>query len=241
MTGGTSTASRLDALRVETDRFAGLLASAPLDPPVPSCPGWTARDLGAHLTAVHLWAAAAVRAGGGRVPPPVERPDADVVAEYAVAAASLLAALEATPADAPAWGFGPPPRTVAFWGRRQLHETVVHRWDLQAACGGLDPELDARLAADGVDEVLAVFLPRRLKSGDLRLPATIHLSGAEGGAWQVGNATPVAAVAGPAEALLLLLWGRIGAGDPRLTIEGDPATVGAVLDSGLTTVEAGFR
>lgn len=229
MTDRTSTASRLEALRVETDRIAGLLASGPLDLPVPSCPGWTARDLAVHLAAVHRWAAAAVGAGGERVPPPVERTDVDVVEDYPVAAAGLIAALEATPADAPAWGFGPSPRTAAFWCRRQLHETAVHRWDLQTAHGVPVDELATGFAADGVDEVLTVFLSRRLRSGDLALPASLHLRADEGSTWQLGDARPDATIAGPAEALLLLLWGRIGPGDRRLTVAGDRATVDSVL------------
>ncbi len=67
----------------------------------------------------------------------------------------------------------------------------------------------------------------------------VHLRPAETGAVHpVGTGDlggrPVGTVTGPAEALLLLLWRRIGPTDPRVTVEGDPAAVAAVLDRPLT-------
>ena len=43
-----------------------------------------------------------------------------------------------------------------------------------------------------------------------------------------------AVVSGPAGALYLLLWGRIGLDDPRVRVEGDAAAAGEVLGAGIT-------
>ena len=48
------------------------------------------------------------------------------------------------------------------------------------------------------------------------------------------RADPDATVSGPAEAVLLLLWHRIGLDDPRLTVSGSRAAADAVLAAALT-------
>ena len=44
--------------------------------------------------------------------------------------------------------------TLAFWARRMVHETMVHRVDAASAVG-VEPELDPALAQDAIDELLA--------------------------------------------------------------------------------------
>ena len=110
-----------------------------------------------------------------------------------------------------------------------------------AARRGLDPPVPAGLAADGVDEALAVFpapyLEDRPVGGhrqSLRLRATDT-----GDSWQVrllptgievgsGHASADATAAGGAADLLLWLWGR-GPADP-LERTGDPALVPRVRE-----------
>lgn len=219
---------QLTVLRAETAQVTDLLRSADVAAPVAACPGWTVRDLAVHLGNIHLWAAAALRAGGEKVLPTPQQPGADLAGWYAGTAADLLAALDERDPDAPAWGFGPPPRTAAFWRRRQVHESALHRWDLEVAAGapsGFDPEL----AADGVDEVVTVMLPRQLHlQRTPPLPAPVALSTGER-TWTLGGDDPVATVTGPAEALLLLLWHRTGPDDRRLTITGDRSAAEQVL------------
>ena len=48
--------------------------------------------------------------------------------------------------------------TVAFWYRRQLHETLIHLGDLRSA-GGLDLAVAPVIWADTVDEVVTVMHP----------------------------------------------------------------------------------
>ncbi len=213
--------SQTAQLRAETERMTALLdGDATL--PVDGCPGWTLRDLGAHLGNIHRWAAAQVAAAGERQDLVEEAPPEDLAGWYAGCAAGMLAVLEAASPDDPAWGFGPRPRTAAFWSRRQLHETAVHRWDAERA-RGLPASLDAALAADGLAEALTVFVPRQVVLGRTPpLPHALELHGEEGGRWRLGPDGPAAATLhGPAEALLLLLWRRTTLDDPRLRVEGD--------------------
>jgi uncharacterized protein (TIGR03083 family) len=146
------------ALRRDATRLVEAAESAGLDRQVPTCPDWKVRDLLAHIGRVHRWAAA----NTARAPAdgPAERrayempPSADPLPWAREGAEILLAALD-RPADDPAWSFIPPD-TVGFWQRRQAHETAMHRVDAESAAGDVRP-IDAQLAADGIDELLALF------------------------------------------------------------------------------------
>lgn len=135
----------------------------------------------------------------------------------------------------PCWGFGPPPRTVRFWLRRQAHETALHRWDVEHALTG-HASLDEPLALDGLDEVAIMFVPRQLRLGRLEPDGSLlalHPDGADApvlldlGA-EPGQAPP-AVVRGSAETLLLLVWGRVGLDDRRLSVSGDRGSAERVL------------
>jgi uncharacterized protein (TIGR03083 family) len=231
--------------------FAQLLAEGDLEAPVPPCPGWQLADLGEHLGEIHQWATHAVVAGNPDASPTPAPKDRDGLVDwYRSAANTLLKTLRNTDPNAPAWNFGPKPRTAGFWHRRQAHETTIHHWDAAASQGALPP-IDEALARDGIDELLTMFFPRQVRLG--RMPAleqtlALELDGSgtadPGQRWVVaGNglgpssapdASAEATVSGPAEALLLLLWRRVELDDPRLTIAGNPAAVHAVLTAGIT-------
>jgi hypothetical protein len=49
------------------------------------------------------------------------------------------------------------PGSVSYWARRILYEAVVHRADADFTLG-VDPVIDARTGADGVDEFLTNLL-----------------------------------------------------------------------------------
>lgn len=210
--------------------------------PVPSCPGWTVRDLVVHLGEVHVWAEQCIRLGD-----PVERPltgpaagPAALAAWYADCAETLLTTLRATPPETECWTFGPRPRTAAFWFRRQAHEVAMHRWDLGAALGQ-DLGYPAALAGDGVDEVVTVFFPRQVRRERIPpLTRSLAVEVAGGPTWVLhgdgtgeGSQSPDAVVSGPAELLVLLVWGRLGLDDPRLTVTGDRAAAATVLTAGI--------
>lgn len=226
----------LSHLEHDAATITGLLRTTPPDAPVPGCPGWLLRDLVAHLSGVHRWATAVVRTGARQPQQAAAVPDAALADWFATGAGALLAALREVPADAPVWTFdggGP----ASFWHRRQAHETAVHRVDVQRAAG-LDvaaPQtaLDPELAEDGIAEVLEVMLPRQVALGRTPAPTT----GARlvtGSERLLGVAPPTVTVEGPAAAVLLLLWRRTGADDPRLAVSGDRAALDALLAVALT-------
>jgi uncharacterized protein (TIGR03083 family) len=232
----------LPHLAAAADAFAAVLEAGDLDAPVPGCAPWRLADLAAHLGEVHRWACTAVVEGHPDAPVP-EAPTgrAALVAWFREGAGALLSALADTDPETPCWTFGPPPRTAAFWFRRQTHETAVHAGDAAASQGTVRP-YGTELARDGIDEVVGVFFPRQVRLG--RTPPLSHtmaVEPVEGGRWVLagdGTAPPPVAsatVSGPAEALLLLLWHRTTLDDPRLGVVGDRAAADAVLGSALTS------
>jgi len=226
---------------VHLDRAAGdvlaRLETGDLDAPVPGCPGWRLTDLAHHLGGIHRWAHGAVVHGKPQertVAGPADR--AALVDWFRAGAAELVATLRTTDPGTPCWTFGPKPRTAAFWFRRQTHETVLHAYDAAASQGVTTP-ITPMLALDGIDEVVTMFLPRQIELGRTAPPpVSLALEPDEGGRWVLtgDDAAPAATVTGPAEAVLLLLWHRVGLDDPRLAVAGSRAAADAVLAVALT-------
>ncbi|HEY0400493.1 MAG TPA: hypothetical protein VGD09_00640, partial [Blastococcus sp.] len=118
------------------------------------------------------------------------------------------------------------------WARRQAHELVVHRMDLEATAGVPHAPVDPVLAEDGVDELLSVILPRwahtePLVSADATVAVTCTDTGRTWSVSVVRGAVTVgtnqsgaedAHLHGPATHLLLQLWGR----PADVVVEGDP-------------------
>lgn len=216
---------RADAVRL------GAAVRAGRDRPVAACPGWTVADLAVHLGTVHRWAAEAVATSATERPKgakekygvPADRPD---LAEwYEDAAATMLDVLSSADPDRPVWTFGDDP-TVRFWIRRQSNETLVHRWDAQAAvsgAGGVDP-IDPGHAADAVDELVMSLLPPRTAPAADGATHTFHLHRTDGeGEWFLtldGDGLRSArahekggvAIRGSAADLLLFVWHRAAGG-----------------------------
>lgn len=224
----------LAALEREIAAFRAVLDHADLRTPVPACPGWDLTTLAGHLARVHRWARNAVVEGEMREDGTPQLTDrAAVVGWYTESAQLVFDALAAATPGTPCPGFGPPPRTVDFWIRRQPHEVAVHRWDAETAAGGR-PTLDPLLSADGVDEVVEVMLPRQLRLGRCGpLPAAVVLEQSDGQRrWKLGNGLPTASVRADAATLLLLLWHRVPAHD--VPVDGDVRAARAVLTLPLT-------
>ncbi|MBS43290.1 MAG: hypothetical protein CMH83_09045 [Nocardioides sp.] len=176
--------THLAALAEATTHLTGHVAA--LDPaaPVPTCPGWTVRDLVAHQGAVHRWAEAALR-GVDLDWGPLEAEAADLPDGAALAGwltdgvESLVATIAATPDDAEGVTFlKDAPSLPRFWARRQAHETTVHAVDALAAALGRLPRTEETwvehdLALDGIDELVLGFVPRRKMT--LRSPEPVTL------------------------------------------------------------------
>lgn len=159
-------AEHVEQLRQDGERLAEVATSTPPSASVPTCPDWQLRDLVRHLGGVHRWATGFVQ-GEGRQPPDGDLemlvggwpPDADLVAWFHEGHRALVEALEAAPVDLETWTFLDAPSPLAFWARRQAHETAIHRVDAESAAGdvtGFPPAF----AADGVDELLLGFVSR---------------------------------------------------------------------------------
>ena len=219
---------------LETDGplLAAAALSAGWDAPVPGT-AWTVRDLVTHIGGVHRWAADIVRraepgpdtAAGDAVG--VGPGDDELLDWFADGHAELVSSLRSAPTDLDCFAFLAAPSPLAFWARRQAHETAIHRADAQAPAGML-PEFDPAFAQDGIAEVLHGFAARRRNA--ISQQATIALRPLDGStAWLItlGGEHIVAeagiagdadvAVAGTASALYLWLWNRPAA----VTMTGD--------------------
>ncbi len=214
-----------------------------LDPatPVPWCGNWRAADLVEHLARIHHWAAGHA---SGKPATPLGDGPFEVEVLYAACAAELRETLARQDPDASVWtllddGLPPGTRTgnVRFWHRRQALETLVHLWDLRTA-GGLDFEPGVEAWADCLDEVVTVMHPRQLRLGRIPPPiVAVRLAASDASAEHVLAGSPPGrevVVRGSARSLALLIWGRLGASDPSITIDGDSALLASVLAAGLT-------
>ncbi len=152
----------LDHIRSESARFREVLADCDPLARVPSCPDWDAADLLWHLTKVQRFWAGRVEdrpaePTEGEEAHDAERPPAydGLLAAFDVASAALVDALTEVDPATEAWTWSDD-HTVGFILRRQAHEALVHRLDAELAAGTTS-EVDARLAADGVAEVVDVM------------------------------------------------------------------------------------
>ncbi|WP_127571930.1 maleylpyruvate isomerase N-terminal domain-containing protein [Georgenia faecalis] len=150
----------LDVIRSESARFSALARQLAPQAPVPTCPGWTGADLVYHLAEVQdFWAYVAVGSDGEDVAP-LPRPEnpAALPGLFDDASRRLATALAgADPGDA-CWSWDDDGHHVGWVLRRQAHEALIHRVDAELAAGVPVTPVADELAADGVDEILAVMV-----------------------------------------------------------------------------------
>ncbi len=227
-----------DALEGEIERFATVFEAVAPDLGVESCPGWNVAEVAEHLGMIHRWANQLVRR---RAPERLSFEALGLVAEpvtpewLRAGGSQLLETLRATDPDLAMWAWGPD-HHVRFWSRRQLHETLVHRMDIELAAGAT-PEVATGIAVDAIDEFLANlgsatrFSP---KVNELRgTGETLGIRERDSGArWNVtllpdrfevarGESDVDAEFAGPALDLLLTLYRRRRLGESGVTLAGD--------------------
>ena len=223
-----------------------------LERPVPTCPGWTFRQLATHLGRGHRWAAQIVATRASAPVPLREVADGklpDDPAQHApwlnAGAVQVIEAVTAAGSD-PVWTFTGM-RPASFWARRRAHEAAVHLADAQLAAGR-DVELAPDAAADGVDEWLALVAagtegttdPARERARELRGDGqSLHFHATDPGLsstgeWLVtrtpsgvtvarGHGKADVAVRGPAASLLLVLTRLLPPSDPAIEILGQQA------------------
>jgi uncharacterized protein (TIGR03083 family) len=214
----------LAVLQAKLIEFGALITpELDLATPVPSCGDWTLYELADHLGNGNMWVVVGIREGrGDRQSEPAPTDAAQLRAWFDNTAATLIAALSTDP-DTPAWTFTSQlPRTVGFWQRRRMHETLMHLWDWQYALGTPAP-FDPKPAADGIAEIFEFFAPFMITRGRAAEPDTaigVHASDT-GDSWIHGPGEPRAELSGTAADLLLALWGRKPLSDPALIWSGD--------------------
>jgi uncharacterized protein (TIGR03083 family) len=254
-------ADYLDSLAADSARFDHVLRRTPSQTPVPTCPDWTAADLYFHLAEVQaFWA----RIVGRRLTSSeqveelrTDRPadDKHLPGLFAESTQSLQEALRATPPDVEAWTWANE-QTAGFTYRRQAHEALIHRVDAELTAGDRTP-VDARLAADGVDEVLGVMYGEpppwgsfiadddhvvrfsATDTGDVWTVTVGRFVGRSPGSdgpehesacldWAADDAVPTAEVTGTAADLDCWLWRRPPAGE--ITESGDAETLARLTE-----------
>jgi uncharacterized protein (TIGR03083 family) len=148
-------------VEAESGRFLEVLAGVDLEADVPSCPGWHVADLLWHLAEVHgFWAQIVDRRleDPSAVDDSERPPDAALLTFAAERRAELLDALTRRAPTEHCWSWSELGGDVSWVARRQAHEALIHRTDAELAAGVAVTRPDAVLAADGVDELVRVFL-----------------------------------------------------------------------------------
>ena len=228
------TAEFVETLDREGRLLAGAAEAAGTDAKVPTCPEWQVRDLLRHTGMVHRWAAAFVAEGHTSYHPDGGLPDldgAELLTWFRAGHRYLVDTLASAPPDVQCWHFLPAPSPLAFWARRQAHETTVHRVDAESARGGPPGKISPAFAVDGVDELLRGFHARsrsRVRSEEPRV-LRVRATDADDAVWTVRlSQEPPAAVrdeageadcevTGTAGQVYLALWNRL----PLPAVTGD--------------------
>jgi uncharacterized protein (TIGR03083 family) len=130
-----------------------------LEERVPTCPDWTVDDLTWHVGMVYLHKATAMREGAEPEQwPPDYDDDFSAIALIDDAYGQMVAEFAAhDPAEASGTWYKPD-QTVGFWIRRMAQESVIHRIDAELGAGVAVSPVPDDLAADGIDELLKVFV-----------------------------------------------------------------------------------
>jgi uncharacterized protein (TIGR03083 family) len=234
----------VDAVRRQGEWLADAAERAGLDATVPPCAPWQVKDLLRHTGYIHRWAARHITECSDQiiVGPPEEEilrggaDDAGLLAWFRDGHAALAHTLATADPAVRCATFMAAPSPLAFWARRQAHETAIHRADAESAAGRT-PEYEAAFAADGIDELVTGFGRRRkyqpTAGGGTRLRM---LATDTGDAWLVeaqqgrleprrdadGSEEARCTVSGPASGLYLYLWNRTDAARSGVTVTGDP-------------------
>lgn len=197
-------AEDLAAIEREGQRIIAHGRKAP-DRIVPQYPSWTLRDLVLHVASIHGRTAMICETlPQERIPAPEPPPETDAFDWADAQLERMLRGLRSADPSLEVWAFVAD-RRLAFWRRRMVIETGVHRWDAQAATEAPEP-LPPIVAAHGLDEFGDMYLPRLVDVPPVELHATDL-----GRSWRLGGGGPAGKVSGTASDLYLRLMSRPGA------------------------------
>jgi uncharacterized protein (TIGR03083 family) len=243
-----------ECLKADFGRLRGVAAGADPGAAVPSCPGWTMADLLRHVGEVYLEKAECIRLGREPDPWPPEGLAGEPPLELLDRGyAALTEQFAAHGPEERAFTWYGPDQSVGFWIRRMAQETVIHRVDAELAAGARVATIPDDLAADGIDEVLVVFVQYGTGNWLEEFPGLIALTGDRAvrvvtpqRSWLLNLTTKGARVAepgadparvtveGPAPEVLLWLWNRGGQGT---TVTGDQDTAALLRQVLVTNTE----
>ncbi len=234
------------ALRREGGQLADAAERAGLGAAVPPCQPWLVKDLLRHTGYIHRWAARHVTECPGSVidgPPEADilrggPADPDLLSWFRAGHAALVETLSTADPGLQCATLMPAVSPLAFWARRQAHETAIHRADADSASGSR-PQYPPDFAADGVDELIMGFGQRRKYRPSAAHDGTMRVQLTDtGDAWHVGaeagriqarrepasGGSPAGAdctVSGQASGVYLFLWNRSDAATADVSITGD--------------------
>jgi uncharacterized protein (TIGR03083 family) len=237
--------------QIAADGAALREAAVDLDAPVPTCPGWQVRDAVDHTAVVYAHKADIVETG--RTDPPTDWPppgvdeDEDTVDLLDTQLHRLLEALRSRRPDTHVWTWFPAEQSVGFWVRRMMHETVIHRADVESAHGPL-AVVDDEVALDGIDELVERFLcfwdeeyvdgagsGQRIAIETGGMGWTVTLGNERASFTRTASKDADARVTGPPSDVLLALWNRLPYA--VLTTSGDSAALEALRRALVATTQ----
>ena len=220
----------LDELHAHGTALARSSEYAPLDTPVPTCPGWTTARLLGHLAKVHRWSSWTIQHGvsdGFQW----QRPDDDRLISFFLAGLDeLVVTLRETPVDRPIWTLWPVRSPRLYWARRQAHEAAIHRVDMELAIGYGVTDFEPDFAADGIDELLMSMVPLGTTAEhgpaalvveplDMNVSWTVRVSEAGVDARREAISTADLTIFGSSSDLYRWVWNR--ADDAEVSLRGD--------------------
>ena len=231
------------ALLDQTQAFGELIRAADPSTPVPTCPGWTLKQLFRHVGRGNRWAAQIVAERRSQPLDPSDvrdgKPpdDPDAAIDWLNGGVQqLIIAVEQVGSDARVWTFNGP-RPAGFWIRRRLHEAFVHFADAALALG-VDFDPAPELAADAISEWIELMVVQADKQAPpvergrtLHLHATDEVLGPtgewtivndeDGLSWTHDHGKGDVALRGPVRDLLLAIVRRRDAADGNIEVFGD--------------------
>jgi len=187
------------ALLDQTQAFGELIRTADPSTPVPTCPGWTIKQLFRHVGRGNRWAAQIVADRRSEPLDPKDvrdgKPpdDLDAAIDWLNGGAqAIVMAVDQVGSDARVWTFNGP-RPAGWWIRRRLHEASVHHADAALALG-VDFDPAPELMADAISEWVELMVVQADKHAPpVERGRTLHLHATDAGLgptgeWTIANA-----------------------------------------------------